>query len=404
MRRFFLIILISVVCISLSAQNVAQWRGPNRDGIYNETGLLKKWPEAGPKLLWHFDELGEGYTSAAVTAQGVFITGMISGTGTVFALDPKGKMLWKKEYGPEWTDSHTGVRSTPLVIKDKLYLLSSFGKLFCMNCSDGQIVWKTDLVQQYGAENIQWGITENLLFDGNTVYCTAGGTGASLVALDINTGKEIWKSKTNGEKSAYCSPMMINLQNRKIIVTIMQNSICGFDASSGNQLWKSEFKMDPDVHPNTPVYINGYLYCGSGYGLGSVMLKLAGDGNSVSVVWKNQSCDPKMGGVVVLNGRIYGTGDKNRKLFCLDWKTGKELFSTKDLSPANIIADEGLLYVYSESGKVNLVEPQADKFTIINSFSVPSGAGPHWAHLVINDKKLYVRHGNSLMVYDIAAR
>ena len=388
----------------MSAQNVAQWRGPNRNGIYNETGLLKKWPEAGPKLLWHFDELGEGYTSAAVTAQGVFITGMINGKGTVFALDPKGKMLWKKEYGPEWTDSHTGVRSTPLVIKDKLYLLSSFGKLFCMNCSDGQTVWKTDLVQQYGAENIQWGITENLLFDGNIVYCTAGGTGASLVALDINTGKEIWKSKTNGEKSAYCSPMMITLQNRKIIVTIMQYSICGFDATSGNQLWKSEFKMDPDVHPNTPVYINGYLYCGSGYGLGSVMLKLAGDGNSVSEVWKNQSCDPKMGGVVVLNGRIYGTGDKNRKLFCLDWKTGKELFSTKDLSPANIIADEGLLYVYSESGKVNLVEPQADKFTVINSFSVPSGAGPHWAHLVINDKKLYVRHGNSLMVYDIAAR
>ena len=404
MRRFFLIILISVVCVSLSAQNIAQWRGPNRDGIYNETGLLKKWPEGGPKLLWHFDELGEGYTSAAVTAQGVFITGMINGKGTVFALDPKGKMLWKKEYGPEWTDSHTGVRSTPLVIKDKLYLLSSFGKLFCMNCSDGQTVWKTDLVRQYGAENIQWGITENLLFDGNTVYCTAGGTGASLVALDINTGKEIWKSKTNGEKSAYCSPMMITLQNRKIIVTIMQYSICGFDATSGNQLWKSEFKMDPDVHPNTPVYINGYLYCGSGYGLGSVMLKLAGDGNSVSEVWKNQSCDPKMGGVVVLNGRIYGTGDKNRKLFCLDWKTGKELFSTKDLSPANIIADEGLLYVYSESGKVNLVEPQADKFTVINSFSVPSGAGPHWAHLVINDKKLYVRHGNSLMVYDIAAR
>ena len=404
MRRFFFMILISEVCISLSAQNVAQWRGPNRDGIYNETGLLKKWPEAGPKLLWHFDELGEGYTSAAVTAQGVFITGMINGKGTVFALDPKGKMLWKKEYGPEWTDSHTGVRSTPLVIKDKLYLLSSFGKLFCMNCSDGQIVWKTDLVQQYGAENIQWGITENLLFDGNTVYCTAGGTGASLVALDINTGKEIWKSKTNGEKSAYCSPMMITLQNRKIIVTIMQYSICGFDATSGNQLWKSEFKMDPDVHPNTPVYINGYLYCGSGYGLGSVMLKLAGDGNSVSAAWKNQSCDPKMGGVVVLNGRIYGTGDKYRKLFCLDWKTGKELFSTKDLSPANIIADEGLLYVYSESGKVNLVEPQADKFTVINSFSVPSGSGPHWAHLVINDKKLYVRHGNSLMVYDIAAR
>jgi len=184
----------------------------------------------------------------------------------------------------------------------------------------------------------------------------------------------------------------------------MQNSVCGFDASTGAQLWKSAFRMDPDVHPNTPVYIDGYLYCGSGYGLGSIMLKLSADGNSVSQVWKNSTCDPKMGGVVVLNGRIYGTGDRNRKFFCLDWKTGKELFSSRDLAPANLIADEGLLYVYSESGKVSLIEPTSDKLNVVSSFSVPSGEGPHWAHLVIKDKKLYVRHGSSLMVYDIAGK
>jgi len=401
MIRLFFTLLISLICVSIGAQDISQWRGPNRDGVYTEAGLLKKWPEAGPKLLWQFDGLGEGFTSAAVTTKGVFTTGMINNIGNIFALDPKGKLLWKKEYGPEWTDSHNGVRSTPLVVKDKLYFLSAFGKLFCMNCSDGQTVWTIDLVKQYGAENIQWGITENLLFDGNILYCTPGGTRAAMVALDMNSGKEIWKSKSNGEKSAYCSPMLVKLQNKKIIVTIMQNSICGFDATTGNQLWKSEFRMDPDVHPNTPVYINSYLYCGSGYGLGSVMLKLAVDGNSVSEVWKNASCDPKIGGVVVVNGRIYGTGDKYRKFWCLDWQTGKELYSTRDLSPANIIADDGLLYVYSESGKVNLVEPKADKFNVISSFSVPSGAGPHWAHLVIKDKKLYVRHGTSLMVYDI---
>ena len=404
MRQFFFIILISVICISLSAQDVAQWRGPNRDGTYNETGLLKKWPDTGPKLLWHFDQLGDGFTSSAVTSSGVYTTGMTDGNGFVFALDLKGKLLWKKEYGKEWAESHNGVRSTPLIIYEKLYLESSYGKLLCMNCSNGTTVWTVDLVRDYGARNIQWGMTENLLSDGNVLYCTPGGSDASMVALDINTGKQIWKSKANGEKSAYCSPLMIKLQNKKIIVTIMQNSICGFDASTGNQLWKSEFKMDPDVHPNTPVYIDGYLFCTSGYGLGSVMLKLAGDGNNVSEVWKNQSCDPKMGGVVVLNGRIYGTGDKNRKFFCLDWKTGKELFSTRDLAPANIIAADGLLYVYSETGKVNLVEPKTDTFNVISSFSVPFGADPHWAHLVIKDKKLYVRHGTSLMVYDIAGK
>ena len=402
MRSLLFTFLISVIVNSLSSQDVAQWRGPNRDGIYNETGLLKKWPDTGPKLLWHFDGLGDGHTSAAVTGKGLFITGMINGTGNIFAFDIKGNQLWKKEYGPEWTESHNGVRSTPLVVKDKLYFVSAFGKLICMNCSDGQTVWTIDLVKQYGAKNIQWGMTENLLFDGNVLYCTPGGSGASIVALDMNSGKEIWKSKATGEKSAYCSPIVIKLQNKKIIVTIMQNSIYGFDAATGNKLWKSEFKMDPDVHPNSPVYIDGYLLCTSGYGLGSVMLKLSADGTSVTEAWKNASCDPKMGGVVVLNGRIYGTGDRNRKFFCLDWKTGKELFSTRDLAPANIIADEGLLYVYSESGKVNLIEPKTDSFNVISSFPVPFGADTHWAHLVIKDKKLYVRHGSSLMVYDIA--
>ena len=403
MNKLLITIILSIFCLDIGAQDISQWRGTNRDGIYYETGLLKKWPVGGPKLLWHFDELGEGHTSAAVTSKGVFTTGMINGTGYIFAFDLQGKLLWKNEYGTEWTESHSGVRSTPLVIKDKLYFLSAFGKLFCMNCSDGKTVWTADLVKQYDARNITWGITENLLFDGNVLYCTPGGRDAAVVALDINTGKQVWKSKGNGERSAYCSPIIIKLQNRKILATIMEYSICGFDASNGQLLWKSEFKMDPDVHPNTPVYKDGYLFCTSGYGLGSVMLKLSGDGSSVTEVWKNASCDPKIGGVVVLNGRIYGTGDRNRKFFCLDWQTGKEIFSIRDLAPANIIANDGLLYVYSESGKISLVEPKADGFNIISSFPVPLGTGTHWAHLVINNKRLYVRHGSSLMVYDIAS-
>jgi hypothetical protein len=134
------------------------------------------------------------------------------------------------------------------------------------------------------------------------------------------------------------------------------------------------------------------------------MLKLAADGNSVTEVWKHEKLDPKIGGVVLLNGKIYGGGDRNKFLFCLDWETGKENFSLKDLNvaPANIIADDGLLYIYGESGTVSLVQPKPDGINIISSFAVPYGTMTHWAHLVIKDKKLYVRHGNSLMVYDIA--
>ena len=404
MKKIYLNILLAGICLTVSAQDVVQWRGVNRDGIYNESGLMKKWPEGGPKLLWHFDELGDGHTSAAVTSKAIFTTGMINGMGNIFSFDLSGKLLWKKEYGKEWAESHNGVRSTPLIVRDKLYFVSAYGQLFCMSTADGKTLWTIDLMKQYGAPNIKWGITENLLFDGNLLYCTPGGPDAAMVALDINTGKEVWKSKGIGESSAYCSPMIVKLQNKKVLVNILQLSIVGFDASTGAVLWKHPFVMRPDVHPNTPIYKDGYLFCTSGYGLGSVMLKLAADGNSVTEVWKDATCDPKMGGVVVLNGRIYGTGDRNRKFWCLDWKTGKELFSIKELSPANIIANEGLLYVYAETGTVNLVEPKADGFNIISTFPVPLGANTHWAHLVIKDKKLYVRHGTSLMVYDIAAK
>jgi outer membrane protein assembly factor BamB len=394
----------AILFTGLYAQNVTNWRGPDRNGIYKETGLKKEWPAAGPDMIWHYDQLGEGYTSAAVTDSGIYTTGMIGGKGFIFALDHDGNLKWKKEYGPEWTDSHVGVRSTPLVVNNRLYFMSSFGNLFCMDTESGKVIWTLDTFKGYGGRNITWGVTENLLYDGNVLFCSPGGRDASMIALNRFTGKLIWKSKGNSEKSAYCSPALIKLATRKLIVTMMEKSIQGYDFASGKLLWKFGYTTDPFVHPNVPVYIDGYLFCTTGYGLGSIMLKLAPDGASVTEVWRNKSLDPKIGGVVVLNGRIYGTGDRNRKLFCLDWHTGKELYSLNQLAPANIISDEGLLYIYSESGKVSLVEPKADGFNIISSFNVPLGEGPYWAHLVINNKKLYVRHGASLMVYNIAAR
>lgn len=355
-------------------------------------------------MLWHFEGLGEGHTSTAVTSKGIYTSGMIDGKGYIFALDLNGNLKWKKEYGPEWTESHFGVRSTPLVINDKLYLMSSFGNLFCMKASDGDIIWTIDTFKDFGGRNISWGVTENLLYDDNILYCVPGGNNVSVIAVDRNSGKLIWKSEGKGEKSAYCSPLLVKLPKRKLLVTMMEKSIQGYDASSGQLLWNFDHSTPPNVSPNVPVYIDGYLYCTSGYGLGGVMLKVAPDGSGVTEVWKNSFLDPKIGGVVVLNGRIYGGGDRNRKLFCLDWKTGNEIYSLNQLAPCNIIANDGLLYIYSERGTVSLVEPKADAFNIISTFPVPLGEGTHWAHLVINKGKLYVRHGSSLMVYDIAVK
>lgn len=397
-------LIIGIIDFNLSGQDFAQWGGKNRDGNYPETGLMKKWPDTGPTLLWHYDELGDGHASAAVTSTAVYTAGLVGDKGFVFAFDLSGTLLWKTEYGTEWTQNWNGVRSTPLVYRGKIYIYSSFGKLVCMDSKTGQILWNIDTFKDYDGQNITWGVTENLLFDGEKIFCTPGGTEANVIALNADNGKLLWKSKGNGEKSAYNSPCLITLQNRKIIVIMTERSILGIDDSDGTLLWKVDQPNKYSVHANTPYYKNGFLYCMSGYGKGGVMLRLSDDGSSVSEVWRDSILESTIGDFVCLNDRIYGTSDKLKTLECLDWTTGKEIYSLNMLAPGNIISAGGLIYFYSQSGVVALIEPQSDRFNVISSFKVPFGANQHWAHLVIQNKRLYVRHGTSLMVYDIAEK
>jgi len=271
-----------------------------------------------------------------------------------------------------------------------------------MDAEKGTILWKVNLFTDYDGQNIKWGITENLLIDGDKLFCTPGGTQANVIALDKNTGKLIWKNSGKGGKSAYCSPALFNWGGRSIFVTMTENSIIGLDATSGKLLWSHEQTNQYSVHANTPLFHEGYLYCVSGYGKGGVMLHLSDGGTSVTEVWRDSELDNRFGGVVLLDGKIYGAGDKNSKWFCLDWKTGKVLYSSNFIKIGNIISDGTLLYCYGQDGKVALVKPTTDGFNVINSFAVPYGEKQHWAHLVIHNKRLYVRHGSSLMVYQLA--
>lgn len=400
-RLLTFLVLVCLYNLTTFAQDNAQWRGPNRDGIYNETGLLKTWPENGPALLWHFDELGDGHSSAAVTKDRIYTAGMINGIGYIFSLSLDGKLLWKVPYGEEWTESWPGVRSTPLIHDGKIYFMSGFGKLICMKADKGEKIWNIDIMKDFHGRNIKWGVTENLLIDGNMLFCTVGGVDTNIVALDRNTGKLIWISKGNGEASAYCSPMLITLPTRKILVTQTESSILGIDAANGKLLWRHDQPNKYSVHANTPLYHDGYLYCVSGYGKGGVMLKIAADGSAKQEIWRNVSLDNRMGGVVLVNGNIYGSDDANKAWWCIEWKTGKEIYSEKITNKGTIIYADGMLYCYGDSGEIVLAEPSKDGFKKISSFKVPYGANQHWAHLVIVNGRLYVRHGSSLMVYDI---
>jgi outer membrane protein assembly factor BamB len=402
MRKILLAAVMLLTAYTF-AQDVVNWRGAKNDGFYNETGLLKAWPEDGPNLLWHFDDLGPGHGSATVTKDKVFTSGTTDVNGYVIAFDHSGKELWRTEYGKEWMENWDGVRSTPTYDEGKLYIVSSYGLISCFDADNGKILWQVDALTKYEGRNIQWGITENMIIKDEKLFCTLGGEKHNVLALNKNTGDLIWSSTGKGEKSAYCSPTIIKHAGKEVLVTVTEFSIMGLDITDGTLLWSYEQKNKWNVHANTPIYKDGFLFHSCGYGKGCVKLKIAEDGTSVSEEWSNTVFDGKMGGFILLGDRVYGSGDASRAWHCMDWNTGEIVSSTKEIKKGNIIYADGLLYLYGQGGKIALAEPKPDGYNFINTFKVPYGSKQHWAHLVIHNKRLYVRHGESLMVYDIAA-
>ncbi len=395
---FFSLILLGC---SLTAQVPTKWRGPNGNGIYNETGLLKEWPVSGPSILWHYDQLGEGYSSPVIANGIIYLSGSESGNGFIYALTEDGKLKWKAPYGPEFTESYTGTRSTPVVAGDLLYMYSGLGVIYCLASANGELKWKLDVFNELDGKNIQWGVTETLLIDGERIYCTPGGKTNNLVALNRMTGKLIWSSKGLGELSAYCTPALIELSGRKILVTHTADHIIGVDASDGKLLWSYKHPNEWSVHPNTPLYANGGIFCFSGYGQGGVKLKLSADGSSVSKDWVNENLDSRIGGMVLVKDYLYGSGDTHREWRCVDWKTGEEKYASKEIGKGTVIYADGMLYCYSDRGELALAEATPSGFNLKGRAKVELGNKEHWAHPVISDGKLFIRHGNCLIVYKI---
>jgi len=398
-------LLIFSICLSISADAkiISQWRGPNRDGIYPGEKLLKSWPADGPKLLWHADGLGIGFSSPAVTPDRVYVTSLIGSDGWLFAFDHRGVLQWKVNYGPEWDKGHKGTRTTPTVVDDKIYLISGVGNVLCLD-SAGKIGWSLDMKERFGAKVPAWGIAESPLVDGDIIYCTPGGPETGIVALNRHNGRIVWESNVGGESSAYCSPQLIHYHDKKILITQMQNSLVAVDAKTGALFWRQPHKTRYDINPNTPLYHNGMVMSFSGYGTGNQMFRLAPDGKSADKVWANDTPDNQMAGAVLMDGFVYTSGHNHRGWACLDWNTGDLKWQSRDYGGKGpIIFSDSLLYFYSEKGDVVLAKPNAQKFEPVSAFTMQDGSGAHWAHPVICNGRLYIRHGDVLHVYDIAA-
>ena len=398
-----LLIILSVLILfafTRKDEPVSEWRGPNRSGVYAETGLLTQWPVGGPKLLWAIDSTGRGYGSPVIAGDQLFITGETDSISFLYAYNLNGKQLWKVACGQEWVKNFPGSRSTPTVVGDLVYVCSGKGDIACFNKNDGSKKWSLNMISDLQGTINMFGYSQSLLINGDLVYCQPGGPENNVVALNRFTGQKVWSQKAKGEIEAYGSPIVVKRGNRDLLLTFSEMSFLGLDGKSGELLFTHKMDTTGNLHGNVPVIDGNDLIYTEGDGNRTVKLKLANDGSSISEVWRNRSFDNMMGGVVRLGDKIYGTAHRQMYLKCLDMKTGQVTDSVKMFRGSTVAAD-GMLYVFTEKGEVNLVNPKPEGMQIVSSFKVTKGTKEFFTHPVIHNGVLYIRHGESLMAYSI---
>jgi len=412
MKKFPSLIIVLFLSVNhLFSQDFTEWRGIGRTGVYNETGLLKEWPKDGPEMIWFVDSLPDGYSSISIANQTIYLTGIEDSSDVIVAMDMQGKDLWRAVYGRSWDASFPNTRCTPTIDHNKIYLSSGKGDLACVDATNGKIIWQLKASQEYEGTMGRWGIAESLVVDQEKVYYTPGGNTTTTIALDKNSGNLIWKSESLLDFPSYTSPLMVNYLGKRILVNLTQNYIFGIEPLNGEIYWKFDFgkyaggENKRSNNTNTPIFYQGGLFINSGYDHIGVKLKLSDDLKSVTLLWTDSILDTHHGGVVKIGDYLYGSNWTHNSMgnwVCLDWNTGKLMYETEWINKGSIISAEGLLYCTEEkTGNIAIVEANPKEFKVISSFKIPKGLGPYWAHPVIHQGILYIRHGKALMAYQI---
>lgn len=390
------------------ASSWPQFHGPNRDNISAETGLLKTWPQEGPALLWTAKGLGHGFSSISLASGIIYTAGNVADDTVVTALDLDGKTLWQVKNGKAWTKDYPGTRATPTIDGNRLYHQSPLGRLICLDARTAKQIWRIDTMVRFQSKPPRWALCESLLIDGDRLICSPGGPQTCMVALDKKNGAVVWQAPSTGELAGYASSTLAEHRGLRIITTLTAKAMIGVNADTGELLWHVEHESYADENILMPIFHDGHIFV-STLKAGSVKWKLnVVDGKaSVEEVWRTTEMDNHHGGVILLDGTLYGNSTvRNRNLWIgLNWETGEKLFADKGVGKGSLTYADGLLYTFSIDRVMGLVRPAPTGLEIVSSFTIPEGGeGKSWPHPVVCGGRLYLRHGQFLYAYDIHAR
>jgi len=407
-------LLFLLVCLPASAvaADWPQWRGPDRNDISRETGLLKDWPTDGPKLLWTYEDAGKGYSGPAVVGDKYLALGADNTSDFVLCLDAtNGKKLWQTTIGARVNNSPQygeGPRCTPTVDGDRVYVLGDQGNLVCLELAGGKKVWEKSLTKDLGGSQPRWDYTESPLVDGDKVVVTPGGPKGAIAALDKKNGEVLWRSKGFTDSAEYESLMIGNAGGVKQYVQMTAASVAGVAADDGRLLWRFERKARITV-PSV-ILKDDFVFATSGYNVGCNLIKVTRDGDKFHAdqVYASPNMTNHHGGVVLVGDHLYGYSDKGGWV-CLEFKTGKVAWSeNRKLDKGSLTCVDGMLYLYGQKdGTCVLIEAsptgwkEHGRFTIPKQTSIRAKSGGVWTHPVVANGRLYLRDQDLIFAFDV---
>ena len=402
LRIVSLLFLSYSLALSAFAGDWPQWRGPDRNGVSAETGLLDEWPEGGPKLLWKTRGVGEGFSSVIVVAGRLYTMGDGKEASRVHCLDASdGKSLWTSQAIGKTGGNYKGTRCTPTFDDGRLYVLGQFGDLVCLKAADGSELWRKSLTEDFGGRSGGWNYTESPLVDEGKVMVTPGGKKGAVVALDKLTGDLLWQSEDFTDPAQYSSLIVREFGGKRQYVQLTGANVVGLDAASGKVLWKAPRK-GRTATISTPIFHEGHVFVSSAYGVGCNGFKVSHAGGSFSTkeLYANKSISNHHGGCIRVGEHVYGSSGGT--LACLELKTGKEKWRQRSAGKGSILVIDGKIILRSESGPVALVELNPTSYREISRFDQPERAkAKAWSHPVVSNGILYLKDQDLLLAYDL---